>query len=158
MYVLQSRFVFAYFDSFMSEARTVSGLIGLGLLCLAGGYALEITPKLVAKMETSGVSGLRKGLRNGLLLGAIQIAIVLDLGGKLIYDRATRPLRVGFVPSLRSDLPIRGRYLGSGCDAGRFKYNEPTTRRAIGTRIADDAAELRGGQLFHDSRALAANG
>ena len=46
--------LFFYFDSFMGKLGRSAGLIGLGLLCLAGGYALEITRrKLVAKMETS---------------------------------------------------------------------------------------------------------
>ena len=46
--------LFFYFDSFMGKLGRSAGLIGLGLLCLAGGYVLEITRrKLVAKMETS---------------------------------------------------------------------------------------------------------
>jgi hypothetical protein len=46
-----------------------------------------------------------------LLLGAIQVAIVLSLGGKLLYDRATRP-RVWVLSQVYDpDLPIRGRYL-----------------------------------------------
>lgn len=52
-----------------------------------------------------------KPLSKGLLLGALQVVIVLSLGGKLLYDRATRPRvwvkTVVFDPSL----PIRGRYL-----------------------------------------------
>jgi uncharacterized membrane protein len=44
--------LFFYFDSFMGKLGRSAGLIGLGLLCLAGGYVLEITRrKLVAKME-----------------------------------------------------------------------------------------------------------
>ena len=31
------------------------------------------------------------GVRKGLLLAAIQLALVLSLGGKLLYDRFTRP-------------------------------------------------------------------
>jgi uncharacterized membrane protein len=45
--------LFFYFDSFMGKLGRSAGLIGLGLLCLAGGYVLEITRrKLVAKMES----------------------------------------------------------------------------------------------------------
>jgi hypothetical protein len=29
--------------------------------------------------------------RKGLLLGALQLALVLSLGGKLLFDRMTRP-------------------------------------------------------------------
>jgi len=49
------------------------------------------------------------GGRKGLLLGAIQIALVLSLGGKLLYDRVTRP-RVWVLSQVYDpDLPIRGR-------------------------------------------------
>ena len=51
------------------------------------------------------------GLSKGLLLGAIQIALVLSLGGKLLYDRRTRP-RVWVLSEVYDpELPIRGRYL-----------------------------------------------
>jgi hypothetical protein len=51
------------------------------------------------------------GMRKALLLGAIQIAIVLSLGGKLLYDRATRPRVWVLCQAYDPDLPIRGRYL-----------------------------------------------
>jgi hypothetical protein len=50
-------------------------------------------------------------LWKGLLLAALQVALVCSLGAKLLYDRATRP-RVWFqVATYDPDLPIRGRYL-----------------------------------------------
>lgn len=50
-------------------------------------------------------------LSKGLILGALQCAVVLSLGGKLLYDRATCPrVWVKTVPWDPS-LPIRGRYL-----------------------------------------------
>ena len=49
--------------------------------------------------------------RKGLLLAAIQIALVLSLGAKLLYDRMTRP-RVWVLSEVYDpELPIRGRYL-----------------------------------------------
>lgn len=50
-------------------------------------------------------------LRKGIIIGALQCALVLSLTGKLFYDRATRP-RV-WVKTMPWDpnLPIRGRYL-----------------------------------------------
>lgn len=49
--------------------------------------------------------------RKGLILAALQCAIVLSLAGKLLYDRATCPrVWVKTVPWDPS-LPIRGRYL-----------------------------------------------
>jgi hypothetical protein len=47
----------------------------------------------------------------GLLLGALHLAIVLSLGGKLLYDRATRPRVWVLAQTYDPDLPIRGRYL-----------------------------------------------
>lgn len=50
-------------------------------------------------------------LLKGLLLGAIQIALVLSLGGKLLYDRIIRP-RVWVLSEVYDpEMPIRGRYL-----------------------------------------------
>jgi hypothetical protein len=50
-------------------------------------------------------------LVKGLVLGAVQVAMVLSLGGKLLLDRATLP-RV-WVRTMPYDpnLPIRGRYV-----------------------------------------------
>jgi len=49
--------------------------------------------------------------RKGLVLAAIQLAIVLSLGAKLLYDRATRPRVWARTQNFDPDLPIRGRYL-----------------------------------------------
>jgi uncharacterized membrane protein len=44
--------LFFYFDSFMDKLGRSASLLILGLLCLAGGYALEVTRRrLVARME-----------------------------------------------------------------------------------------------------------
>ncbi|HEY4711011.1 MAG TPA: DUF2157 domain-containing protein [Candidatus Acidoferrales bacterium] len=46
--------LFFYFDSFMGKLGRSASLLVLGALCLAGGYALEVTRrKLVARMEKS---------------------------------------------------------------------------------------------------------
>ncbi len=47
----------------------------------------------------------------GLLLAGMQLAIVLSLGAKLLYDRATRPRVWARTENFDPDLPIRGRYL-----------------------------------------------
>jgi hypothetical protein len=47
----------------------------------------------------------------GAILGAVQVAMVLSLGGKLLVDRSTLPhVWVKVVP-FDPDLPIRGRYV-----------------------------------------------
>lgn len=51
------------------------------------------------------------GLTKGIAVALVHILIVLSLGGKLLYDRATRPrvwVRTG---SYDPNLPIRGRYM-----------------------------------------------
>jgi len=49
--------------------------------------------------------------RKGLLLAALQLAIVLSLGAKLLYDRAARPRVWAQAENFDPDLPMRGRYL-----------------------------------------------
>jgi hypothetical protein len=49
--------------------------------------------------------------RKSILLAAIQLAIVLSLGAKLLCDRATRPRVWAVAQNFDPDLPIRGRYL-----------------------------------------------
>lgn len=50
-------------------------------------------------------------LSKGLILAAIQLAIVASLGAKLALDRARLPRAWAKVRSFDPDLPIRGRYL-----------------------------------------------
>lgn len=52
-----------------------------------------------------------KTLQKGLAVAVIQILIVLSVGGKLLYDRHTRPRVWVRTASIDPDLPIRGRYL-----------------------------------------------
>ena len=67
------------------------------------------------------------GVRKGLLLGAIQIAIVLSLGGKLLFDRMTRPRVWVLTQVYDPDLPIRGRYLSERLSVSveGFVYKQP---------------------------------
>jgi hypothetical protein len=50
-------------------------------------------------------------LRKGIVLGALQCALVLSLTGKLFYDRATCPRVWVRTQPYDPNLPIRGRYL-----------------------------------------------
>ena len=52
-----------------------------------------------------------KPIYKGLLLAALQLALVLSLGAKLLYDRATRPRAWAKAVPYDPNLPIRGRYL-----------------------------------------------
>ena len=62
-----------------------------------------------------------RAMRNGLILAAIQLAIVGSLGVKLVADRANRPrvwVRTGPVDP---NLPIRGRYVSLRLAVDRFE-------------------------------------
>jgi hypothetical protein len=69
--------------------------------------------------------------RKGLVLAALQCALVLSLTGKLFYDRATSP-RI-WVKTLPYDpnLPIRGRYLSLmlAPDAGAQYFDRTNNQR-----------------------------
>lgn len=52
-----------------------------------------------------------KPLYKGLLLAGLHLALVLSLGGKLLYDRATCPRGWAKAAPYDPDLPIRGRYV-----------------------------------------------
>jgi hypothetical protein len=49
--------------------------------------------------------------RQGLLVAAMQLVIVLSLGAKLLYDRFTRPRAWALCEVYDPNLPIRGRYV-----------------------------------------------
>lgn len=71
--------------------------------------------------------------RKGIIVGAVQCALVLSLTGKLFYDRATRP-RI-WVKTLPYDpnLPIRGRYLSLvlAPAAGALYFDRTTNQRVV---------------------------
>ncbi|HEY1467882.1 MAG TPA: hypothetical protein VGF61_02475 [Candidatus Acidoferrum sp.] len=65
--------------------------------------------------------------RKGLLLGALQVTLVVSLGGKLLYDRMTRPRVWALAQAYDPELPIRGRYLSQRLQmpAEGFSYQQP---------------------------------
>lgn len=92
------------------------------------------------------------GFAKGLCLAAIQIAIVLSLAGKLLYDRATRPRVWVQAEGYDPELMIRGRYLAERLrfSAEGFKYVEPVKPNIGGWYLNQRWAylEVRGGQLI----------
>lgn len=97
-----------------------------------------------------------KPLYKGLLLGVIQLAIVASLGGKMLYDRATRPRVWVLTGQYDPNLPIRGRYLGLTLQMPTSGFAplppppNPINGRVWGWQIEQRRAELRveGGQLI----------
>lgn len=74
-----------------------------------------------------------KTFSRSLIVALLQVAIVLSLGGKLLYDRVNRPriwVRTG---SVDPELPIRGRYL---------TLNLEVHAPEVGTSSARDNREL----------------
>jgi hypothetical protein len=90
--------------------------------------------------------------RKGLLLAAIQLALVLSLGAKLLYDRMARP-RVWVLSAVYDpDLPIRGRYLSERLQfsAEGFSNTKPDNRN-VNERFGNRQwayLEVRNGQLI----------
>ena len=70
-----------------------------------------------------------RGLRNGLILAAIQLAIVGSLGGKLLADRATCPRVWVRTAPVDPNLPIRGRYVSLRLEIDRFEKMPPPIER-----------------------------
>jgi hypothetical protein len=68
-----------------------------------------------------------KPLYRGLILAALQLALVLSLGGKFLYDRATRPRVWARTANFDPDLPIRGRYVSLRVEVAPegFSANDP---------------------------------
>lgn len=72
-------------------------------------------------------------LKKGLLLAAIQCAIVLTLSGKLLYDRQTCPRVWVKTAPWDPTLPIRGRYLALRLapEAGTPYFAETDQQRVL---------------------------
>jgi hypothetical protein len=91
-------------------------------------------------------------LTKGLILAAIQLAIVASLGAKLAIDRARLPRVWAKVRSYDPDLPIRGRYLAlqlavqmQPAGEGGVKTPKPETKVPCASLSGNLAA--RNGQL-----------
>lgn len=67
-------------------------------------------------------------LSKGLVIAAVQLAIVLSLGVKLLYDRATRPRVWVQCEAYDPSLPIRGQYLAENLRmrSSGLDYDSPT--------------------------------
>ena len=98
-----------YFSQVMDKLGRSASLVGLGLLFLAGGWALErVRPAAGPPGERCGMTS---GMRKGLIVAAIHLALVGSLGAKLLIDRATRPRVWARTAPVDPDHPLRGRYV-----------------------------------------------
>ncbi|HET7872484.1 MAG TPA: hypothetical protein VFL42_08225 [Terriglobales bacterium] len=83
-------------------------------------------------------------LAKALVVAGLHLALVLSLGGKLLYDRASRPriwVRTG---SVDPDLPIRGRYftLSLEVQAPDFKGFSPNDYAPQFVRLSVENGKL----------------
>jgi hypothetical protein len=96
-------------------------------------------------------------VQKGLLLGALQVAIVASLGAKLTWDRHRFPRAWAKAGMYDPDLPIRGRYLALQlevvCDYAAAVPTAPESPRDMrNPRTFDDSGVLRveNGRLASD--------
>ena len=88
-----------------------------------------------------------RGMRNGLILAAIHLAIVGSLGAKLLADRAMLPRAWVRAAPVDPNLPIRGRYVQIRPEIDRFEKMDKA-RVAGPTPTRPVRLESRGGVLF----------
>lgn len=74
----------------------------------------------------------RRARRDGLLLAALQTALLLAIGGQMLVERITRPRGWGLTEPVDPNLPIRGRYV-------QLQLSVP----APGLRDAPQASQVR---------------
>src|SRR5215467_7286575 len=78
----------------------------------------------------------------GLAVALIHILIVLSLGGKLLYDRATRPRIWVRTASFDPDLPIRGRYLTLSLEVHAQELVQPQDPKHPGSYLGPAYVDL----------------
>jgi hypothetical protein len=95
-------------------------------------------------------------MSKGLLLAALHVALVLSLGGKLLYDRVTRPRVWVLCQVYDPDLPIRGRYLSEQLQfpTEGFTYKEEGKQDSTNWYANRQWAylEVRNGQLIAEPK------
>jgi len=82
-------------------------------------------------------------LYKSLIVGGLQLALVLSIGGKLLYDRATRPRVWARAAPYDPSLPIRGRYVSLQLQVesvGALRDGQPIILREDGGKLVAEAA------------------
>ena len=94
------------------------------------------------------------GMRKGLIVAAIHLALVSSLGAKLLIDRATRPRVWARTAPVDPNLPIRGRYVqlriegrASGEQSDWWEWAPVTLRVDNGVLMFDRVDESAGSRL-----------
>ena len=104
------------------------------------------------------------GMRKGLALAAIQLALVGSLGVKLLVDRATRPRVWARAAPVDPDLPLRGRYVSLSVEGEPLGFADKTTYQpvtlvargqALALQAVSDGSGLTAHRSSRDGRDLA---
>lgn len=90
-----------------------------------------------------------RALHKGLLLGALQLALVMSLGAKLLIDRARLPRAWVHVVPFDPELPLRGRYVRLALEVPTLQMTGETTSPHVspGRRFGQARLLLQDGQL-----------
>ena len=84
-------------------------------------------------------------LRKGLLLGALQVALVASLGAKLAWDRHRLPRAWAKAATYDPNLPIRGRYLALQLEV---VCDDPGAPSMKASALSRDTSSLRAAGSF----------
>lgn len=101
-------------------------------------------------------------LKKALIVTLLHLALVLSVGGKLLYDRTTRPRVWVRTASYDPDLPIRGRYITLNLEVNAPWYNEKDNQNDVKLSVvngkliatqtgADTGLTVSKGWLFRSS-------
>jgi hypothetical protein len=82
-----------------------------------------------------------KPLHKGLLVALLHVLVVSSLGGKLLYDRATRPRVWVRAAPYDPNLPIRGRYVRLQVEMSNQMVAEPAADGALRLRPRPEGNE-----------------
>ncbi len=127
--------VWFYFSDIFDKVGRSIGLIGLGILFLAGGWLLEKTRRrLIAGMTESSFHppGGRMSLaRTSMALLAIQLGLVSSIAAKYLLDRSISPRVWTRAVAYDPTMIMRGRYLSTQLKIDACGINLPVTKTDV---------------------------
>ena len=125
-----------YFSDIFDKVGRSLGLIGLGILFLAGGWALEKARRRLiehGQTKSAQLEAQMKLAKASIALLLIQLALVSSIAGKYLYQRWRCPRVWTRTVAYDPELLMRGRYLSvqlivDGCQSTLPSAKEPVCR------------------------------
>ena len=134
-----------YFSDLFDKMGRSLGLIGLGVLFLAGGWALEKTRRgLLAHMVAIACGtrgGTMKIAKASIALLVLQLVIVSTVAAKYLYQRATCPRVWTRTAAYDPEMVMRGRYLSLQLTVDGCGSTLPSAKDAQFPRNVDGVPE-----------------